>query len=125
MLPGMPTNAATFALWQTELGGANCYGRGAPFDACGDGYGDQYLGYPPEDSGGCVGQKVTGLPYAPTPAQRTAHIGRVVWGRGPGKGDGESKACHLNRLSWEGFTETRILRSQAMDACVVLRIAKP
>lgn len=108
MLPGFPIDAAHFATWEQGLNGRRCYGKDGPYSVCGDGYGDQYLGYPPEQSGQCQGARVSGLRYGLDTQQRTAnatgviggecleaidrttvtlvdcrlpHLGRIVWGR--------------------------------------------
>jgi hypothetical protein len=143
-------DSADYATWRDTLGGKKCYGNEGVYNSCGDGYGDEFMGFPPEDGGACVGERLSGLPYSLSVEQRTAtairviggecftdikqdqmvlsdcrleHVGRVVWGRKPPAAPGENLAgiCDANRESWEGFSETRLIRSPTVFACVALR----
>lgn len=66
--------------WRDSLNGKRCYGNEGAYNVCGDGYGDDYLGYPPADANACIGTIVTGLRYAPSVSQRTAVAVSVVGG---------------------------------------------
>ena len=141
------------AIWRDDLHGGRCYGSGGVYDSCGDGYGDEFAADPPDEGGACEHRRVTGLPYALTPDQRTAnavtaiggecfsklvgdelelsdcrrpHIGRVVWGNARQSGDENLHGiCDANDQAWKHFTKPKLISTGKTFACVVLLTNKP